>query len=188
MVLRIANKISDYLERAAEIVVTWTFGIMVFSVLGAVFTRNARISITWMEELARYMHIWFISIGFALALKKGQLAGTEILLKILSRKTAKRIIYLCKSIMLFLCIIVVVGGNEIMFHLIQTRQASPIMRVPIVLVYSGIYLGFALAAVFIVLSIIKNVYDDPDTLDITFETTRKEIEDFETHFDTKAGE
>lgn len=188
MVLRITNKISDFLEKTAEIVVTITFGMMVFSVLGAVFTRNVKISVTWMEELARYMHIWFISIGFALALKKGQLAGTEILLKLLSRKAAKNVIYLCKFIMLFLCVTVVLGGNEIIVHLIKTGQVSPILRVPIVLVYSGIYLGFALTAVFLVLSIIKNIYNDPDTLDITFETTRKEMEEIETHFDIKEGE
>ena len=158
------------IERVAEQIVIWTFTVMVFAVLATVVTRNIAIPVTWLEELSRYMQIWFVSVGFALALRKGMLAGTEVVLKVLPSAVKRIVVYASKAIMLVISVLIVVGGSQLIRHLFATNQLSPNMRIPIVWIYLGIYSGFILAIIFLASSILSNVSGYSDELDKTFET------------------
>lgn len=182
-IVQVINKISDAMEKSSEMLVAAAFGTMVISVLLSVFTRNVTIPITWLEELARYLQVWFIGVGISLALKKGQLAGTELVLKKLEGKGKKTLIYIDKIIMLVIDLTVLIGAFPVLRLLATTGQKSPTLRIPVLYIYLGIYLGFILSAIYLVFSIIKNIYDDPDTLDITFETTEKEMNEMEMSLD-----
>jgi TRAP-type C4-dicarboxylate transport system permease small subunit len=166
--LGIIDRVVCRLEWAAERVVMITFGTMVLAVLVSVFTRNISIPVTWLEELSRYMQIWFVSIGFALALRKGLLAGSEVVLKMLPAQVSKWVITLCKIFMLVISVLLLVTGFQLIMHLLNTGQESPNMRIPIVYVYLGIYSGFVLAVVFLISSLLFNLQGRKDQLDKTF--------------------
>ena len=158
----------DRIAWVAERVVIVTFGVMVIAVLASVFTRNISVPVTWLEEMSRYMQIWFVSVGFALALRKGMLAGTEVLLKLLPDRMTKAVVILVKLGMLAISVLMLVAATPLIEHLIRTGQESPNLRIPIVLVYLGIYSGFALAVVFILSSLLTNLRGRRDDLDKTF--------------------
>ena len=162
------NSIVDRIAWFAEKIVIITFGIMVLAVLASVFTRNISIPVTWLEELSRYMQIWFVSIGFALALRKGMLAGTEVIIKLLPQSLSNKLIFICKLLMLIICILLLNSSTPLINHLINTGQKSANMLIPIVWVYLGIYFSFILAAIFLITSILSNLYGQKDALDKTF--------------------
>ncbi len=164
----LVNTIVDRIAWFAEKIVIITFGIMVLAVLASVFTRNISIPVTWLEELARYMQIWFVAIGFALALRKGMLAGTEVIIKLLPESISNRLIIVCKLLMLVICLLLLNSSTPLINHLINTGQKSPNMLIPIVWVYGGIYFSFILAAVFLVASLYSNFHGQRDELDKTF--------------------
>lgn len=182
-IVQVVNRISDILEKGSEMLVATAFGLMVISVLLSVLTRNITIPITWLEEAARYLQVWFIGVGISLALKKGQLAGTELVLKKLKGAKKQALIYIDKVIMAVITVSVIIGGFPVLKLLARTGQKSPTLRIPILYIYIGIYLGFILSLIYLILSIIKNIYDDPDTLDITFETVEKEMQEIEFNLD-----
>ena len=167
--IRTIESAVERIEKVAEQVVIWTFGVMVIAVLITVLTRNISIPVTWLEELSRYMQIWFVSVGFALALRKGMLAGTEVVLKSLPEKTATVVIYVSKCIMLVISILMVLGGTRLIKHLFASMQLSPNMRIPIVWIYLGIYTGFVLTIVFLATSLLINIAGRKDEMDKTFE-------------------
>jgi len=166
--LRFIDQAVGRIVWVAERIVIVTFGVMIIAVLISVFTRNVSIPVTWLEELSRYMQIWFVSIGFALALRKGMLAGTEVILKFLPEKISKWVIVACKILMFIICILLLQSSTPLMKHLINTGQESPNMRIPIFYIYLGIYSGFVLAAIFLAASLFSNLFGRRDELDKTF--------------------
>ena len=166
--LKVVQSLIDRLAWAAERVVMVTFGVMVIAVLASVVTRNISIPVTWLEELSRYMQIWFVSVGFALALRKGMLAGTEVLIKILPVRISSKLIVVCKMLMLIITMLLLYFSTPLIHHLINTGQESPNMRIPVWWIYMGIYSGFTLAACFISSSLLANVFGEKDDLDKTF--------------------
>lgn len=166
----IFDRAVDRIAWVAEWIVIITFGIMVIAVLLSVFTRNISVPVTWLEELSRYMQIWFVSVGFALALRRGMLAGTEVILKLLPPSFAKGIILIVKIGMFAVSLLVLYAATPLIEHLIRTGQESPNLRIPIVLIYLGIYSGFALAALFTLSSLLTNLRGHKDDLDKTFLT------------------
>jgi len=175
----LAEIFADRLEKITKIIITMCFSIMVLAILVGVFTRNINFPITWLEELSRYLQIWFVSLGFAVALRKGMLFGTEIILKNLTPKIAAVVVFLNKILMMLTCIFFLYFSNQLIHHLISTGQRSANLRIPIVWIYIGIYLGFVLAFIFLLVSLLLNLVGEKDGIDRTFETLggTEEIDD-----------
>ncbi len=177
MILTNVERVVGGIEWLAERIVIISFAVMVIADLTSVFTRNINFPVTWLEELARYMQIWFVGLGFALALRKGLLAGSEMLLKILPDTISYWLIILCKIGMLVISVLFLVSGSHLIEHLISTGQESPNMRFPIVYVYMGIYSGFILSIIFLLSSLLSNFFGKADNLDRTFKAVDKLMED-----------
>ena len=165
-----AGSFADRLEKLTEIIITICFSIMVLAILVGVFTRNINFPITWLEELSRYLQIWFVSLGFAVALRKGMLFGTEIILKNLTPKIAVVVVFINKILMMLTSLYFLHFSNQLIRHLISTGQRSANLRIPIVCIYMGIYLGFVLAFIFLLVSLLLNLIGEKDGIDRTFET------------------
>ena len=163
------ESISKLLERIARAIIGVAFSVMVLAILVSVLTRNIRISVTWLEELARYLQVWFVGIGFAVALRKGQLAGTEVILKKLRQPVARVVVLANKILMLAVSILMLVTGRQLITHTLSTGQLSPNLRIPIFFAYLGLYLAFIFSAFFLVSSIFTGLRGQKDELDLTFE-------------------
>lgn len=169
-VLKILEKIAEKVEVVAKFIVIITFGIMVLSVLAGIIFRNIHIPITWLEELSRYMQIWFVSVGMSVAVRQGKMIGTEVLLKILPNHPRKIIIMISKTIIFITSGVVIGTGFSLIKLLMTTMQLSPNLRIPIVYAYGGIFIGITFTAYFVLLSVIHGFLSIPDPFDRTFET------------------
>lgn len=159
------DRIADRIERIAQHTVTILLAAMLTTVLAGVFTRNIHISITWLEELSRYFQIWFVSIGISLSLRRGELAGTELLVKALPPGLRKIVLIFTKCVMLGFSLIMLYYGQQLLGHLIRSGQLSPNLQIPIYLAYLGIYVGFILILFFLLVSLLHNFCSQEDALD-----------------------
>lgn len=165
---RAATTLANGVEYVAERLVMLVFGVMVTAICISVVTRNTGISIPWLEELARFMQIWTIGLGFALALRKGLLSGTEIILFLLPTRVARAAVIAVKIAMLIMSGLMLKVSLPLIEQLFKTNQLSSSLQFPVVYIYLGLYTGFAMSALFILTSLVSNVYGQDDSLDRTF--------------------
>lgn len=152
---RVVEGLAQVLERVARAIVIVCVTGIVLAVLYGIVTRNLSVSVTWLEEMSRYMQVWFVSVGVALAVRIANLPSTEFLQTLVKEK-GKRIIQITiQVIMLLFSVAMMVFGAPLMMHLVKTGQKTPNMKIPIVLAYLGIYFGFFLFIVFISANIFK---------------------------------
>lgn len=156
------------LQWIAERLIILAFAIMVLSILATVFTRNVSISITWFEELSRFMMIWLVGLGFAVALRAGMLSGAEIALIYLPRKLTRIAITGAKLVVLGVSALVLKSGWDLLVHLDRSGQMASNLQIPMTWVYFGLWLGFLLAVVFTTGSLVLEVFGRKDLMARSF--------------------
>lgn len=110
-------------------------------------------SLPWSEELTRYIMVWTVFIGAALALRKGALIGVEAIAEAVSFKVKKylKIVVSIVSIGFFIFLIVV--G----LYIVQgvSVQTSPALHIPMSWAYAAIPVG----ALFMLLNTILVLFE-----------------------------
>lgn len=164
-------KFTGWLERFVEVLIIAMFSIMVLSILATVLTRNISISIVWLEELARYMQIWFVSLGFAIALRKGLLTNTDVFLKSLSKSKKNIVVYGNKILIILISLFIIGSGIPFIKNVSRGNQLSSTLRVPMAWIYGALIAGFALSLLFALSSIVANIIGERDGVDEIFDST-----------------
>lgn len=140
-----AGKIWDNLEEYFLIVSLSVVGILMFIqvIMRYVFSN----SLSWSEELARYMHQWLIWVGASYGVKKSRLIRIEII----KGKVAKRINRIIEIVVILACIIfcvfLLVKGNEMTNKILSFGQVSPALGLPMGFPYMSIPVGSSLMIV-----------------------------------------
>ncbi|MBG9567095.1 TRAP transporter small permease [Brevibacillus agri] len=99
--------------------------------------------LVWSEELVRYLMIWIVFLGAALALRKGLLISVEIVQQIVP-KTARKIMEIITVIVnVILLIILTKYGFGIMENL--ANQTTGAMDIPVAWTYAAIPVGSIIA-------------------------------------------
>lgn len=113
-------------------------------------------SLSWSEELARYMFLYLIWIGAAYAVKREQHLRIEIILNKIPKSKLKifenfvYFIWLCFSIFLF------ISSLKMTVNVFVSGQLSPAMRIPMGYAYVSIPLGTGLMCFRIIQKMIEN--------------------------------
>lgn len=120
------------------------FGITALLTMYQVFARYVLNSpLTWSEELVKYIIIWIVLLGTAVALRKGLLISVEIVLYIVP-KTVKKIMQLLIIIVnfVFLGYLTIYG-----FEIMQTvqGQTTGALDLPVSWTYASIPAGCLIA-------------------------------------------
>jgi len=113
---------------------------MIVNVTVGVFYRYIlNDSISWTEELARYLMVWFALLGMGLALRDNNHVGVSFFLERMPG-TAARIVKIAGGflVLLFLVILFKYSLNHLQVVRIQT---SPSIGIPMYLPYSAITIG-----------------------------------------------
>lgn len=137
------ERVNEWLAVLAGI----SLGGMVVAISVAVAVRllftffGVQLSAPWGEELARYLMVWSVFIGGAVAASRGRMIGVEALVNVMPTGPARLMRiggHLCTlalfAIFVWLAIILIDFGF---------RQTSPVMRIPMAWVYAGLFLGSA---------------------------------------------
>ncbi len=107
-------------------------------------------SLTWSEELARYIFLWQCWIGASYAVKKGSHIRVEILPNKFAGK--KKVIFevIITLIWFSFTIFLAYTGTWITTHVFNSGQLSPAMRIPMGYAYASVPVGCFLMIVHLI--------------------------------------
>jgi TRAP-type C4-dicarboxylate transport system permease small subunit len=121
---------------------------MVFASGAQVFMRYVmRSSLSWSEELTRYLFVWtaFIAIGYCY--RKGSSLRIDALINILPSKIRKTLEVLVSLLTLALFILLLAASKNTMMSRATQIQISPAMHMPMSWLYASTVVGFAIGII-----------------------------------------
>ena len=130
------TKIYDTLE-ASVLVLALAFSTLLIFVQ-VIFRYVLNDSITWSEELARYIFIWMIWLGTSVSMKQKEHIRMDMLMNAVHGK-GKLVLELVSSIiMLAFCIFLVKYGWDLVASMMSRGNKSVALRLPMWIVYSSL--------------------------------------------------
>lgn len=142
-------KLLRWLDKNAEEYLLLIFLIMMVVIMGVqvLMRYTLNYSLTWSEELTRYLFVWsaFISIGYCI--KHGISIKIEQLLKVLPKNLAQIVRLTSKFIMLAFFIYVTKSAISIVQSSYASGQVSSALGIPVYMVQVSAAVGF-LGAIF----------------------------------------
>lgn len=112
-------------------------------------------SLRWSEELARYIMIWAVFIGSALAIRKMELISVDAIKELMPDKAIKVLNILVYLASIVFLAVLVQYGFEIVSN-VQT-QTSPAMRISMAWAYAAIPVGSILMIINCIAIVIENI-------------------------------
>jgi len=106
-----ANALGNYLAKATIFIVIILVAMMSLTVLIGVFFRYVlRDSLSWTEELARYLMIWAALLSISIGIKDKEHVGIQLLVRRIPIKYARIINFLVNNAVLFFLIVLSYKG------------------------------------------------------------------------------
>lgn len=136
--------------------------ISIMSITMIIFTNTALrftvgISITWAEEVSRYIMVWLVFVGASVCLRDGEHVNIDIFLDLIPEGKLKNFIIRVIVLICFLFSLFFLN-----WAFMQTKtvwisgQVTPISRIPMYYIYGGMLLGcFLLSIDFFILVMLK---------------------------------
>ncbi|MGE5700964.1 MAG: TRAP transporter small permease [Clostridia bacterium] len=135
-------------EKLEEWFLVATMVVMVVLIFTQVISRYVfESSISWSEELARYVHIWQIWIGASFAIRKREHIKVEAFKNMFNEKGRKVIDLIAILLWFALSVFLAVAGTELVSTIFSRGQSSPAMQMPMWAIYSAIPLGGLLMSI-----------------------------------------
>ena len=138
---------------AALVVAAFTY--MTVAVLAQVFGRYFfNYSISWTEETARYAQIWVVLIGAGITMRRGMHVAVDVLAARLPLALARGLsIVIAAACLWFLG--VVAYGSMALIELGWLFEMSPVLQLPMWIIYLSLPIGAAYWALEIVLKVVE---------------------------------
>ncbi len=140
----ILKKINNTANQLAKFIVSFSFGTMtVLIFMQVIFRYVFKESLSWSEELARYMFIWLTFIGASIATReKTHINVATFVSNIKSYKTKKIFIIFANTLSMFFVGVLTFYGFNIASKVLQLKQVSASMPFLYVgIVYFAIPIG-----------------------------------------------
>lgn len=154
------RKLIDNLE---EYFVVATMALMTLLVFVQVIMRYVfSSSLSWSEELARFIFLWVSWVGASYAVKERTHFRVEMFANLFRNSQRKYFELLILSIWFAFALIMAYLGTELVLFLMETGQTSAAMEVPMSWVYASVPTGCALMSLRLVMEILK-VFSNADT-------------------------
>lgn len=112
-------------------------------------------SISWSEELARYLFIWLIFIGLGAVVLRAEHVAIDALVVRLPQAARRVLAQLCHLVMLVVNIALVIKGVELAYIIGDLGQTSPALSLDMWVVYTALPAGMAVASIRTVQSSIR---------------------------------
>lgn len=154
------DKAFSFLEKYITATALITFTIVIFcNVVGRYVFRN---SITWAEELSRYLNILLVFFALSAGIKWDSHIGVDVVQTLLVPKRFHKWMDLIRfTITLAFCIITAWLGLALALKIGQMKQTSPAMQIPMALPYMALPVGLFMASVRCLIRILKLFLDPP---------------------------
>jgi TRAP-type transport system small permease protein len=152
-------KLMDRVNKAVLVLIGILTGVMAAVIITQVFSRFVlSTSLSWSEELARYLSIYTVFLGAAVALRNQGLISVEVLHEFIPAGFTKWLKIIVNIICIIFCVILLVEGIEMM-NKVQI-QNSPAMQISMSIPYASIPIGsllMALNGLVVIIELFKGV-------------------------------
>ncbi|MBO8141282.1 MAG: TRAP transporter small permease [Firmicutes bacterium] len=144
-----AERVSDALDRVARALVAVLVAVMSIVLIAQVFFRFVlQNSLSWSEELSRYLFVWVSMLGAGIALRQHFHPGLTLVVDRLPPRARAAVKVLAQLLVLALLIVVIREGYEL--GRMNAWQRSPAMGIPMTYPYAAVWVGAAVMAVHVV--------------------------------------
>lgn len=137
--------LNDNLEKYVTMIlmVVMTFIIFIQVIMRYIFNN----SLSWSEELARYIFIWLVYIGISLGCKERAHLRIDAFINVFPQKTRKYIVLLADFIFLGFSIYVFLTGVLYVRMIFSQGDLSPALRLPMWMIDMAPCCGFGLCII-----------------------------------------
>lgn len=133
-------------------------GIMLIVILMQILFRGyLNFSLSWTEELARYIMVWFTYIGATVCLWQGSHITIDVLIRKLSPKWQKYTKLMSNLLILFFLLILFREGQKLVIEPMIINQLTPGLRISKSYLYSAIPVCTSIMIIFLIILIVKDV-------------------------------
>ena len=133
----------DQINRIVIWVVVIMLGVMCVTVfMQVIFRYVLHASLSWSEELARYLMVWLTFLGAALGVRYKSLIGMEVLVKALPKLMKRGVLELVTLFQLVFLAVVLV--YSIKMTMIAHAQVSAAMLIPMSSAYVALPVGLSM--------------------------------------------
>jgi len=101
-------------------------------------------SLTWSEEVSRFLFLWMVWLGAGYAAKRRAHLKIEAFLSKLSPDNRRKVDLLSLTIWILFCVFLVVKGGQLTFLLFKRHQLSPVLEIPMAWAYMAVPVGSGL--------------------------------------------
>lgn len=143
--MKVLKILDEKLELAISVVLMSLMTIIIF--IQVIMRYVMKNSLSWSEELARYLFIWLIYIGISYGAKKMQHIKIEASLKLFPKKVRPIIVIIGDFLFFGFSLFIVYTSSIVVQRQIELGQVSPAMHIPIWIVYAAPLVGFVLTSI-----------------------------------------
>jgi TRAP-type C4-dicarboxylate transport system permease small subunit len=130
----------------------FTVGLIFIQVLMRYVFQN---SLSWSEELARYLFLWQIWLGASFAVKEQAHLRIGALVDNVPPKAKRAMEFAALLAWFAFSLFLAVKGSELALLLLKRGQVSPAMRMPMAYAYASVPVGSALMAIRLVEEMVR---------------------------------
>lgn len=155
MLRKIASDVSHISEKVVQYTLVVMVAIMTITIIIQVFLRYLFLySLSWSEEVARYLMIWVAFLGASLALKKGFHIGVEFVVSRIPERIRQWVNLVAKFSILFFLVFFTIGGFRVSWAV--RDQDSPALLFS--MAYA--YLSAPVGGLFMIIQTINSMIED----------------------------
>lgn len=154
----ILHKIICGYNKAEERLLIFSLVFNVLLIFVQVVMRTVfRNSLSWSEELARYLFIWQIWLGTSIAVRENEHIRVTLIYSFVKNKFMQRVIHTLADLIWFaFCAFMTVNGNTLLQSMISRNATSSGLRIPLAFVY----VVLPLASLLVCLRMLPILYRD----------------------------
>jgi TRAP-type C4-dicarboxylate transport system permease small subunit len=131
--------VKKFVNNFEEYFVVWTLAGMVILVFAQVVMRYVfSYSLSWSEELSRYVFLWLSWVGASYAVKEGSHFRVEMFANLMKGKHRRRFEIAILVVWFIFSFFLTLIGTQLVLFLLDTHQVSAAMRMPMAVPYASV--------------------------------------------------
>ena len=160
--MKALKKTIDGLTVAEMIICAVFFALMVICYFISVVNRNfIKASMPWTEEIALYSMVYMALLGTEVGLRGTQVSVTAVTDKLKGTLAGKILDYIARIALIVFVFIIFRQGLALVTKQFATGQTTPVLKIPMYLMYFSLVLSFGITLITQVLIIICKIFRLP---------------------------
>ncbi|HWO97549.1 MAG TPA: TRAP transporter small permease [Bacillus sp. (in: firmicutes)] len=136
------NHLLNYLEEYVGVISLLFTSLIVFVQVVLRYVFNY--SLSWSEEAARYLIVWFVFIGSSIAVREKAHATMDALVTYLPEKGKRIFSLLANVIAVIFCVVLIWSGSAIVSNVMAFGSVTPAIGMPMFIPYLALPVGAGL--------------------------------------------